>query len=240
MFEIKVFNESQELYEQVAEQLMALSFRQTPSHIALSGGSTPKAFYRFIVGSELRESIQWENLHFWWGDERMVSLDSEDSNAGEAIRTLFDHIKIPDENIHRICGEKNREDELARLEVELIDNVKAYQGRPCFDWILLGVGKDGHTASLFPGQVDYEAEANWVAAEQPETEQERISLSAETICNARWVTFMVTGVAKAQIVNEVFAEDERAEGFPASNIFAFEGQTDWLLDADAARLLVQD
>ena len=240
MFEIKVFDDAPEMFEQVAEKMMALSFRDKPCHIALSGGSTPMALYRFILSSPVKDGIQWSNVHFWWGDERMVPAESAESNFGQAKRVFIDQLPIPEENIHPIDGAREIDEELERLEKALKSEVEAYKGRPSFDWILLGVGEDGHTASLFPGQVDYEAESNWVKATHPETGQARISLSAETLCNAQNISFLVTGSSKAEILARLFEDDEEAEHYPAANVFAFEGETEWLLDAAAASLLVQD
>ena len=240
MFEIKVFDASPELFEQVAEKLMAFSFREKPCHVALSGGSTPMALYRFILESPVKDGIQWSNVHFWWGDERMVPAESEQSNYGEAKRHFLDKLPIPPENVHPIHGGEDVTAELLRLEKALKHHVELYRGRPSFDWVLLGVGEDGHTASLFPGAVDYDAEENWVRAEHPQTGQARISLSAETLCNAQNISFLVTGSGKAEIVSQLFADDDEAEHYPAANVFAFEGETEWLLDEAAASKLVQD
>ncbi|KZY60087.1 hypothetical protein A3742_05645 [Oleiphilus sp. HI0071] len=240
MFEIKVFDAPPELFEQVAEKLMAFSFRDKPCHVALSGGSTPMALYRFILNSPVKDGIQWDNVHFWWGDERMVPALSEESNYGEAKRHFLDALPIPAENLHPIDGEASMAAELLRLEKELREHVESYQGRPSFDWVLLGVGEDGHTASLFPGAVDYDAEENWVSAAHPNTGQPRISLSAETLCNAQNISFLVTGPGKADIINALFADDDESEQYPAANIFAFEGETEWLLDEASASKLVQD
>lgn len=240
MFEIKVFDASPELFEQVAEKLMAFSFRDKPCHIALSGGSTPMALYRFILNSPVKDGIQWANVHFWWGDERMVPSESDESNYGIAKRQFLDKLPIPAENIHPIHGDADMPQELLRLEKDLKHCVELYQGRPSFDWVLLGVGEDGHTASLFPGAVDYDAEENWVSAVHPETGQARISLSAETLCNAQNISFLVTGIGKADIINELFDDNDDAEHYPAANVFAFEGETEWLLDEAAASKLVQD
>lgn len=251
MLEIKVFDDPAELVEQVAEQMMALSCRQGPSHIALSGGSTPVALYKHIAASPIKDAIEWSNLHFWWGDERMVPAVSDESNYGVAYRTLLEQMPIPDQNIHAIKGDASVNDELARLTAETNSLVSQYNDRPCFDWVLLGLGEDGHTASLFPGQVDYDEQADWVAVKHPETGQERISLSAETLCNARLISYLVTGAGKADIVAEIFADEESeqengsepvyaADKYPAANIFAFEGETEWLFDRAAAQKLTQD
>ncbi|KOO11879.1 6-phosphogluconolactonase, partial [Vibrio xuii] len=98
------------------------------------------------------ESIQWQNLHFWWGDERCVAPDDAESNYGEANTLLFSKVNLPAENIHRILGENDPQGEAERFAKEMADVIPCENGTPVFDWILLGVGADGHTASLFPGQ----------------------------------------------------------------------------------------
>ena len=250
MFEIKVLDEPAELLEQVAEKMMALSCRAEPCHIALSGGSTPVALYRHIAASPIKDAIEWSNLHFWWGDERMVAAESNESNYGVAYRTLLEFMPIPKENIHAIRGDAPIDEELTRLTAESASSVAKYNDRPCFDWVLLGLGEDGHTASLFPGQVDYDEQADWVAVKHPQTAQPRISLSAETLCNARLISYLVTGAGKANIVAEIFADEGEqvdakehsyvADKYPAANIFAFEGETEWLIDRAAAQKLTQD
>lgn len=240
MWEIKVFDDSRELLEFIAEQLLAYSLRSDPCHIALSGGSTPKALFQFIANNEIRDAIEWRNLHFWWGDERMVPADDEASNYGVAKRLLFDLTDIPAENLHPIDGSQSLESELSRIDDASQKLLDTSNGWPSFDWIMLGLGEDGHTASLFPDQVDYNADVCWVPASHPETGQPRISLSAEAIGHAQRVSYLVTGASKAKIVSKVFADDESADEFPAANIYSFEGDTEWLLDTDAAKLFMAD
>lgn len=240
MFEIKVYDNVPEVLEHIAEQLMAYSLRDSVVHIALSGGSTPQALYRMLATNSFKDAITWDNLHFWWGDERMVDLSSDESNVGVAKRMLFDHIAIPIENLHPIDGSKDIETEIQRMSGEIAEHLPSVEGLPSFDWVLLGLGEDGHTASLFSDQVDYDCNDNWVEAHHPLTGQKRISLSAEVLCNAQQMTFVVTGESKASIVDKVFADDEQAEGYPAANIFAFGGETQWVLDGAAASLLMRD
>lgn len=240
MWEIKVFDEDRELLEFIAEQLLAYSLRSDPVHIALSGGATPKALFQFIAKSDIRDAVEWKNLHFWWGDERMVPDSDADSNYGEAKRLLFDLTDIPAENLHPINGALALESELARIDEESQAALDTLHGWPSFDWVMLGVGEDGHTASLFPGQVDYNADTCWVPASHPETGQARISLSAEAIGHAQRVSYLVIGAQKAEIVVKVFADDDSADEYPAANIYSFEGDTEWLLDTNAAKLFMAD
>lgn len=133
---------------------------------------------------------------FLVGDDRMVAPTDPESNYGEVQKLLFDHIDIPSENIHRIRGEENVEQELARFSAELTACVPNL----AFDWIILGMGTDGHTASLFPHQTDFNDQNVAVIAKYPETGQIRISKTASLIEKAKRITYLVTGASKAEIL----------------------------------------
>ncbi|WP_231882830.1 6-phosphogluconolactonase [Oleiphilus sp. HI0132] len=187
----------------------------------------------------------WRNLHFWWGDERCVSANDEQSNYGEAMRLLFSHVLIPASNIHPIHGELAQEKALIEFKDEMLaclpsvsDGVNAF---PIFDWVMLGIGEDGHTASLFPGQTDYDCAQSAVQATQPSSKQERISLSASVISCAKRVTFIALGKSKASVVREIVDQAEVSKSYPAANIFsriiASSGCVEWYLDAESAAKL---
>lgn len=228
-----IFPTAQQAVEKLAQELLAYSQQNRAVHISLSGGSTPKLWFKRLAQSPYNQQIQWQNLHFWWGDERMVSPGSPESNYGEVQSLLFDHIAIPSENIHRIRGENDRQQELERFRAELEQFIDHGQ----FDWIILGMGEDGHTASLFPNQTDF-ADQNWVvAATHPETGQWRISKTAHLIQQAKRVTYLVTGEAKAPVLQQIQAGEAAALAYPAARIKAQNGNTDWYLDQAAASLL---
>ncbi|RDE71323.1 6-phosphogluconolactonase [Haemophilus sputorum] len=228
-----IFETAQQAVEKIAQEFKAYSEKGTPVHISLSGGSTPKLLFKTLAQAPYANEIQWQNLHFWWGDDRMVPPTDEQSNYGEVQKLLFDHINIPAENIHRIRGEENVETELARFSQELTACVPDL----AFDWIILGMGNDGHTASLFPHQTNFDDPNVAVIAKHPESGQIRISKTAKLIEKAKRITYLVTGAAKAEILKEI--EETPAESFPypAAKIQAQNGVTEWYLDKDAARLL---
>ena len=212
------FPTAQSAVEKIAQEFVIYSQVNHPVHISLSGGSTPKLLFKTLAQAPYADQINWKNLHFWWGDDRMVSPTDPESNYGEVQKLLFDYIQIPAENIHRIRGENEPHLELKRFEEEL----SAVISDGVFDWIILGMGADGHTASLFPHQTDFADENLAVIAKHPESGQLRISKTAKLIEQAKRITYLVTGEGKAEILNKIQAKN---------------GVTEWYLDKAAAKLL---
>ncbi|VEH64889.1 6-phosphogluconolactonase [Rodentibacter pneumotropicus] len=211
-----IFDTAQQAVEKIAQELKIYSEQQRPIHISLSGGSTPKLLFKTLAEAPYNTEIHWENLHFWWGDERMVSSQSPESNYGEVQKLLFDHIQIPTENIHRIRGENEPHFELERFQEEL----SAVIPDGVFDWIILGMGADGHTASLFPYQTNFDDENLAVIAKHPESGQIRISKSAKLIEQAKRITYLVTGEGKAEILKEIQTTPTENLPYPAAKIKA--------------------
>jgi len=243
---ISIFDSNDGVAESVAQQWLDLSKGAGIVNISLSGGSTPKHIFGFIAHSDYASQINWKHLHFWWGDERCVSARHEQSNYGEAMRLLFSQVLISADNLHPIHGELSPEKACIEFKDEmeacLPMNTVSGRNRPVYDWVILGIGEDGHTASLFPDNVDYEASQNAVLAYHPDTQQARVTLSAPVICAAKRVTYLALGEGKKQIVaallnNEPSAElnkEPSTEGFPAANIKSTQGPTDWYLDEQSA------
>lgn len=228
-----IFPTAQAAVEQIAAEFKTYSEQNRPVHISLSGGSTPKLLFKTLAQVPFNTEIQWQNLHFWWGDDRMVSPTDPESNYGEVQKLLFDHINIPAENIHRIRGEENVEQELARFSQELTACVPNLE----FDWIILGMGTDGHTASLFPHQTDFDDQNVAVIAKHPETGQIRISKTASLIEKAKRITYLVTGASKAEILKEIQTTPAENLPYPAAKIKAKNGVTEWILDSETAKYL---
>ncbi|WP_424405129.1 6-phosphogluconolactonase [Pasteurella sp. PK-2025] len=229
----KIFDTAQQAVEHIAQEFITYSQQPRPVHISLSGGSTPKLLFKTLAQSPFAEKVRWENLHFWWGDDRMVEPKDPESNYGEVQKLLFDHISIPAENIHRIRGEQPVEQELVRFSQEL----KACVPNLEFDWIILGMGTDGHTASLFPNQTDFEDPNVAVIAKHPETGQLRISKTAKLIEQAKRITYLVTGESKADILKQIQTTPAENLPYPAAKIKAQKGVTEWYLDKEAAKWL---
>ncbi|MCL9779997.1 6-phosphogluconolactonase [Vibrio sp. S4M6] len=234
MINHKIFDTPEQVVESLANDLKTISEQPNAAHISLSGGSTPKMLFKRLAQEDYAKAIRWNNLHFWWGDERCVAPDDEQSNFGEAKALLFDHIDIPAENIHRILGENDPEGEALRFAEEMTEIVPCENGTPVFDWILLGVGADGHTASLFPGKTNYDEEKLAITAVQPESGQIRVSKSARVLEAAKRISYLVLGSGKADIVHEIHTTPANELPYPAAKIQSSAGETEWYLDLNAA------
>lgn len=200
--------------------------------LALAGGSTPRRLYELLTGPDYSGRIDRVNTHIWFGDERCVPPDHPDSNYRMAREAMLDDLGMPDANIHRyIC--ETPESAAAQYEAALRE-IPTANGRPVFDLILLGLGPDGHTASLFPG-TDALAERarNIVTLPATDKRTQRISFTYPLINAARNVFFLVTGAGKADIVAEILGEGGQSSKYPAGGIHPV-GNLLWLLDQDAA------
>ncbi len=237
MIKPKIFESADGVVEALAQRLLQESQLGQPVHVSLSGGSTPIRLFKRLAEATYAETIQWQNLHFWWGDERCVPPTSPESNYGEANRLLFSKVAIPSENIHRICGEVEPEKELRRFIDEMNRVLPTHKGLPQFNWILLGMGEDGHTASLFPNQTNFDDPALAVIAKHPESGQLRISKSAKLLENAQCLTYLVLGENKAMLVAEINKNDAKNLSYPAAKIRSVDGVTEWYLDSAAASAL---
>ncbi|MEI8673482.1 6-phosphogluconolactonase [Vibrio sp. SA48] len=234
MINHKIFDTAQQVVTSLADDLKAYSEQGRQIHISLSGGSTPKMLFKLLAQAPYAEGIQWSNLHFWWGDERCVAPNDVESNYGEANALLFSQVNLPAENIHRIRGEDEPQVEADRFAKEMADVIPSENGTPVFDWILLGVGADGHTASLFPGQTNYQDENLSVLATHPESGQLRVSKTAKVLEAAKRISYLVLGASKVDIVNEIHTTPANELSYPAAKIQSKTGQTEWYLDSDAA------
>ena len=237
MMNYRVFETPDQVVNSLAETMREMSQQGRPIHISLSGGSTPKLLFKTLAQAPFATSINWQNLHFWWGDERCVEPTDPESNFGEANELLFKHVALPSENIHRILGEADPEQEVVRFANEMDKVIPHKHGLPAFDWILLGMGADGHTASLFPHQTDFNDQRLAVIATHPESGQKRISKTARLLENADRITYLVLGEGKAKILKEISEHSADELPYPAAKIQTQFGQTEWFLDSAAAQLL---
>lgn len=208
--------------------------------VALSGGGTPLALYRALARPPHDSTIPWESVYIFWGDERLVPPDDPESNYAQARAAFLDALPIPPANIHRargILGAAAVIDYAAQLRIA---GRAEGEGRdwPRFDLVLLGLGSDGHTASLFPGSP---AEASepvvQVAARYEGRPADRLTLTPRVFNDARRVWFLVTGEGKAAAVTAALREPPDPQARPAQRIHPAGGTVTWWLDAAAARLL---
>ncbi len=207
-------------------------------NIALSGGSTPKILFN-VLSEEYPGKIDWEKINFFWGDERCVLPTDEESNYGMTKKYLLDKIEIPERNIHRIVGENQPDKEADRYAREIDENILTISnGLPEFDIIILGMGPDGHTASIFPNKLElFQAEKVCAVAEHPSTGQKRITLTGKVIKNSKRVIFMITGSEKAEIVKNILEKKSGYKKYPAAHACPVDGLYEWYLDEQAAKLL---
>jgi len=206
--------------------------------IALSGGSTPKRIFNYISSHD-NGKTDWKKLKFFWVDERCVPPDDDESNFKMTRLSLLENIAIPDENIYRIYGEADPEKEAVRYSSMIAENVPFENNLPRFDIILLGVGEDGHTASIFPGNTAmFQSAKICEVATHPQSGQQRITLTGQVINNAGQVIFMVTGPDKAGIVAKIL-KDENTD-LPATLVKPTHGQLTWLIDSDAAKQITSE
>ncbi len=206
-------------------------------YLALSGGSTPQLLFKVLKNKYLNK-IDWSYVHIFWGDERCVEPKSSDSNYGMAFRLFLNHSNIPKNNIHRIYGEHDPKIEARRYTGELFMNVPTHKNVPIFDLIILGMGSDGHTASIFPNQIKFLESKNFCeVAVHPETKQKRITVTGMVINNAKNVSFLITGVEKSSVVSDIIKKTNDFRKYPASYINPKNGKLAWYLDKAAGKLI---
>ncbi len=234
--EVRIYPKPKKVCRKVAQEIRKYiaEWPKPRYDIALSGGSTPKKLFK-VLAKKHRETIPWDKVHFWWGDERCVSPESEESNYKMAKDYLFSKISVPERNIHRIKGEIQPEEEAIRYAAEIRNNLKSKNGIPVFDIILLGLGEDGHTASIFPDQLNlFHEEKLCAVASHPETGQKRITLTGRILNNAKRIYFLVTGESKADRISEIMSNDEAAKKLPAYHVEPVTGVLVWFIDEPAA------
>jgi len=207
-------------------------------HWSLSGGSTPKLLFS-LLAERYADKIEWNKVHFYWGDERCVPPTDEDSNYKMTKERLFDPLNIAEKNIHRIMGESEPAEEAKRHEEELKNSLPLNEsGLPVFDLIMLGMGDDGHTASIFPHEMQLLDSSNICeVATHPVSGQKRITITGEVINAAKEIAFLVTGENKAEKIDDIFYGKERSKTYPAYHIKPSSGKLAWYLDSEAASQL---
>jgi 6-phosphogluconolactonase len=206
--------------------------------VALAGGSTPKRIYELLAGEDFAARCDWSSVHVFFGDERCVPPDHAESNYRMANESLLSRVPLPGENVHRLRGEGDAVANARLYE----DELRGYFGEdaawPEFDLVMLGMGDDGHTASLFPGTHALDARAAWVAANWVEKfESYRVTLTAPAINHARHVMFIVTGAGKAGPLHQVLRGAHDPHRLPAQLIQPRPGTLSWFLDEAAAAKL---
>ncbi len=208
--------------------------------VALSGGSTPKALFELLASDVWRDRVDWDHVHLFWGDERGVPKDHADSNYGMTNGALLSKIAIPESNIHRVRTEDGTPDEVAGIyagELRAAFGLGA-DGVPRFDLIHLGLGDDGHTASMFPGTTAmHETERLAVAVWVEKFQQHRITMTPVVLNNAAEVQFLVAGASKVDVLPQVISGPYEPDRLPSQTVKPSSGQLRWILDREAAAKL---
>ena len=236
MNEFRVYPDAASLARAAAEHCVTLAAEAIAARgrfaVALSGGSTPCATYALLATEEFDARVDWSRVHVFWGDERCVPPDHPDSNYRMARQALLDKTSIPTENVHRIRGELPPDQAATAYQAEL-EAVLGAGGR--FDLISLGMGEDGHTASLFPGTAALHEQTRWVVAHYVgKLSVWRVTLTPVAINAAAHVTFLVSGAGKAERLREVLDGPHQPDVLPAQIVRPTDGRLLWLADAAAA------
>ena len=208
-------------------------------NVALSGGNTPRDLYRMLATSEFRAQVDWPRVHLFWGDERAVPPDSPESNYGMVRRELLLRVPIPSGNVHRMKAEDpvigraaHEYESILRRSLPVDD-----RGFPVFDLVLLGLGNDGHTASLFPGSPLLAETSHWVSTPMiTKLGMRRMTLTLPVLEAARRILFLVTGAGKSQILRKVLSDPDE-HPLPAQMVIPHNGDRIFLVDEAAASLL---
>jgi 6-phosphogluconolactonase len=235
---LRVFSDSESMAQEISrcwhEKATQHAKEKRVFSVVLSGGSAAPTLYSKLAKPEWRNRIPWNLVHIFFADERCVPPDHEESNYKMICDQLLSHIPIRGENIHRIRGEEDPEKEAIRYACEIQNHFSLKNNSEfCFDWVLMGLGVDGHSASLFPGQ---EALLNpqgfCGVAQHPETNQKRITMTVPGFQCAKQITYHVVGFEKSKVVSELISESSKSKKYPASQI-----NGEWYLDEAAASCL---
>ncbi len=231
----KTFDDKEALARYFGDYLVQKVQKNEQLNVALSGGSTPKVIFD-LLSKEYSDAIDWRKLRFFWGDERCVPPDDEESNYNMTRLHLFDHVPVPAENIFRIKGELPP-DEARDSYADIIDKELPKRNKvPVFDLMILGMGDDGHTASIFPHEIGlWNSDNLCEVATHPTSGQKRVTLTGKVINNAAEILFLVTGKEKAPKVAEIIKEKGTYKSHPAALVNR--DKSLWLMDNEAAKLI---
>ena len=242
--EARIFNDLEALSRAAADLFIEQAARSKAERnqflVALNGGSTPTRLFQ-VLATDYREKVDWSKVHVFWGDERCVPPDDPGSSYGQAREILLSHVPIPDLNIHRIKGELGPAKASQEYALVLKEFASPSLQWPRFDLVYLGMGEDGHTASLFPGSlVDVSEPVMPVTAHYQDRPANRVTLTPIVFNSARLIVFMATGETKARTLAQVLSDRYNPAQYPAQRIRPKDGRLIWLVDKDAASKLPKD
>ena len=240
--QIAIYPDTNTLSRQAAQYIVRIANESIVTRgrfsIALSGGSTPKALYGLLATEPYRSQLDWPSIEIFWSDERCVPSDSADSNYAMAHEVLLSKIPIPANHIHRMPADKADRDAASQEYALEMQRVFGTNGIPSFDLIQLGMGPEGHTASLFPRQSSlHEQQRLAMPVTVPKPPPPRLTFTPPILNAARHILFLVTGPEKADAVHAVLEGDYQPEEYPAQLVRPTNGETTWMLDTTAAAKL---
>ncbi len=238
---IKTFKGISELSQYAASSFIEIAKKSIKERgrflAALSGGSTPLRLYE-LLGDQFQNEVVWHHVHFFWGDERCVPVEDPGNSYGQTKKVLFDKITIPEENIHRIPSQLDPGTAAREYACILKAFAEPPLAWPRFDLALLGMGDDGHTASLFPHyQVEADLPTLAVTANYQDRPANRVTLTPKVLNSSRNIIFLVAGKAKAATLSRVLGSKHMPEELPAQRIAPVNGSLTWLIDEEAGSLL---
>jgi len=234
---LEIFEDKAALSKTAAELFVRTAREAVQQHgrftVALTGGSSPVQLYSLLAQLPYREQVPWQQTFIFWGDERWVPLTDERSNFRMAQENLLSKVPVPQEQVYPMWGDAAPE-AFARQYEQLLQQHFGQQA-PQFDLILLGMGDDGHTASLFPGTEVLHETSRWVQAYYLEPQaMHRITLTAPLINQAKMICFLTFGSNKAAALHEVLEGERNPEQYPSQLIQPQDGEVHWLVDTSAA------
>lgn len=237
--QLRIYPTKTEVAQAFADYLLEKIAQNEVFHLALSGGSTPKLLFD-ILALKAEDEVDWNRVHLYWGDERCVPPEDEESNYRMTVTHLLSKIQIPPNNIHRIHGEADPAEEAKRYSEVLERQLPEVNKLPQFDLVILGMGDDGHAASIFPDEISlWDNLENCVVATHPSSGQKRISITGKLINNAKQVALLVTGTAKADKLFQIFRKKGEYRLYPASLVRGAADNTMWFADTAAAQQLIE-
>ncbi|GAO42166.1 6-phosphogluconolactonase [Flavihumibacter petaseus] len=218
----------------IAERINTVLQKQERFTIALSGGSTPKRLHELLADAPYRDQIDWSRLHIFWGDERYVPLEDERNNGRMAYDTLLNHVAIPEDQIHLMRTDLPDPNAAARAYEQLLH--RYFDGQPhSFDLLILGMGDDAHTLSLFPGTEVIHEMKRWCAAFfLDKQDMFRVTITRPVANASACILFLTTGKAKAPALKEVLQGARNIEKYPSQSIQPVNGELHWIIDQAAA------
>jgi len=245
--EVRIFRDLHELSAFAAMRFAELAVtcveEQGRFAACLSGGSTPRETFALLAEEPHRSSVPWESVHIFWGDERCVPLKHPDNHFTMTSGLFLEHVGIPASNVHRMRGEA-AEPRAAAAEYQAM--LEAFfslsrGGVPRFDHIFLGLGEDGHTASLYPGTPGLEEKSALVVAQYvPQREQFRLTVTLPVLCNGADVVFLAAGETKSHALRSVLQKYDHEQDVPARKVRPVDGRLSWFVDeAASAELTIQ-